>query len=150
MEPLSPEDPLHTLLGKARTVEPRPNFTQNVMRAVRQVPQEQGGWRRVQEWLTGFVPPRMAYAAAAVALAALAAVAFLQSPSRTGRVTVAQTPVKQATTPVPMQVVPLATAEDPLDSAVASELDSVDALSVLLAQQDTSALTDNEIALLLY
>lgn len=147
MEPLSPDDPLHSLLGKARTVEPRPNFTQDVMRAVRQVQQEQSGWRRVQEWFTGFVPPRMAYAAAAVALAAAVAAVFIQHSSRTGEVTVAQTPLKQATTPAP---VPATTAEDPLDSAVASELDSVDALSVLLAQQDTSALTDSEIALLLY
>lgn len=150
MEPLSPNDPLHRLLGKARTVQPRPNFTQNVMRAVRQVPQEQGGWRRVQDWLAGFVPPRMAFAAAAVVLGVLVAAALLQPPSRTGVAMVVQSPVKQAATPASVQGALVTTAEDPLDSAVASELDSVDSLSVLLAQQDTSALTDSEIALLLY
>ena len=150
MEPLSPNDPLHTLLGKARSVEPRPNFTQNVVRAVRQVPQTQSGWSRIQEWLAGFTPPRMAYAATAVALVALVAAVYVQSPPWTGGVTVVQAPANQAKTPIPVQEATGTTAEDPLDSAVASELDSVDALSVLLAQQDTSALTDSEIALLLY
>ena len=42
-----------------------------------------------------------------------------------------------------------ATAEMPVE-AVASELDTLDHLSVMLALQDTSALTDSDIASFLY
>ena len=46
MEPLSPQDPIKHLLAQAREVEVRPNFTQNVLRAARQTPQDRG-------WLAG-------------------------------------------------------------------------------------------------
>ena len=145
MEPLSPNDPLHTLLGKAKAVEPRPNFTQNVMRAILQMPQTEGLWQRVQEWLGGLTMPRLAVAAAALVIVALSVMALWKPAAETPASPVV---VQQNTEPV---IVPAVvdemlysmTTEEPMDSAVAHEF-------VLLAQEDTSALTDSEIALLLY
>jgi hypothetical protein len=42
MEPFSPQDPLTKLLAQARKIEARSNFTQNVVRAARQTPQDRG------------------------------------------------------------------------------------------------------------
>jgi len=40
--PASPDDPLWKLLGEARKVEVRGNFTANVLRAARNTPQDKG------------------------------------------------------------------------------------------------------------
>ena len=54
MDPIPPNDPLWKLLGQSRRVEVRPNFTQNVLRAARQTPQERGWFARLRTWR----PPR--------------------------------------------------------------------------------------------
>ena len=50
MEPFTPDDPLWKLMGNARPVVPRPNFTQNVLRAARLEPQVTGWRRRLWCW----------------------------------------------------------------------------------------------------
>jgi hypothetical protein len=162
MEPLSPNDPLHTLLGKVRPVEPRPDFTQNVMRAIRQVPQSVGFWERVQAWLGEWTMPRMALAGAAVALIVGGLVIFAtqndgQSPVVAQQV---QAPVVQAQQQqqVPVQspiyhvsaaMILAATAEVTPAAASAAEMEDVSPMG-LLVQEDSSALTDSELALLVY
>ncbi len=70
MEPLSPNDPLWKLLGKARPVEPRSNFLPNVLREVRNTPQQTSWWSRVSEdfsaWLAGLQRPALMAMAAFV------------------------------------------------------------------------------------
>ena len=51
MEPLTPNDPLWKLMSKARPVVPRPDFTQNVLRAARQQGQDTGWWPQISDWL---------------------------------------------------------------------------------------------------
>ena len=164
MEPLSPNDPLHTLLGRARPVDPRPDFTQNVMRAIRQAPQSVGLWERVQEWLGEWTMPRMALAGAAAALIVGGLVIFAtqqhdgQSPVVAQQV---QAPVVQAQQQqsLPVQspiyhvsaaMILAATAEvAPTVAASAAEPEDVSPMG-LLVQEDSSALTDSELALLVY
>jgi hypothetical protein len=142
MEPLNPNDPLWKLLGKARPVEPRPNFTANVLRAARQTPQTRGWWARVSEWFqeSPSALPRMAVGiAAAVAFAGLVAVQI--------RTTEPSTNLAQhvsGSTPVTATV-----AEPPL-LAVETLLESVDEVGMLLALEDTASLTDSQINFLLY
>ncbi len=158
MEPFSKDDPLYDLLGKARHVEPRSNFTQNVMRAIRQEPQAEAGfWSSLTRWLEPFTLRPAAYtgAAALVALSLFLAFNLTQNPVTedvTPRSVVHVSVPDADSTPVDgvTPSVPEAGTELQADTAVASELDNVDQLSVLLAQGDTSALTDSEIALLLY
>jgi len=150
MEPFSPNDPLHQLLGKSRPVKVRTDFTQNVLRAIRQEPQREGLWLRLQDWLAA-APFRPGHALAAAAILLFAGVGIFVSQPESGN---GQADVVQ-TAPVSIPLAPDAAAPSPqdetsLESVVASDLDSMDQLSVLLAQQDTSALTDSEIAVLLY
>jgi hypothetical protein len=49
-----------------------------------------------------------------------------------------------------MEAVEASAAEMPVEAVAVSELESLDHLSVMLAQQDTSALTDSDIASFLY
>ena len=142
MEPLDPNDSLWKLLGKARPVEPRSNFTANVLRAARQTPQTRGWWAKVSEWLqdSPSALPRMAIGVvAAVAFAAVVAVQFRTTESS---LDLAQHVSNAA--PVAATV-----AEPPL-LAVETQLESVDQVSMLLALEDTSSLTDSEINFLLY
>ena len=153
MEPLSPQDPLHKLLGKAKVVEPRPNFTQNVLRAVRQLPQREGVWERLAAWLGNLSAPRAAMAGglALLACVALFALAFHSdsvslhgsgSIAHSGSSTVAQ-PKQSALTK--------AIAEEHADGLdFAQELDGMNQLTMVLAQQDTVTLSDADLALLLY
>lgn len=162
MEPLSPNDPLHTLLGRARPVEPRPNFTQNVMRAIRQVPQSFGLWDRVQAWFGGSTP-RMALAGVAAALVVGGLVVFATQQHDAKSSVVAQqvqTPVVQAQQQqLPIQspiyhvsaaMILAATAEVTPAGATVAESEDRDPMGLLLAQEDSSALTDSELALLVY
>ena len=145
MEPLDPNDSLWKLLGKARPVEPRPNFTQNVLRAVRQTPQTQGWWVKLSEWLqdSPSALPRMAFAAAAaLTIAALVATQFRTADTSSDLARKVSEPVVEA--PAVTTV-----AEPPL-LAVETQLESVDQVSILLALEDTSTLTDSEINFLLY
>lgn len=140
MEPLEPNGPLWKLLGKAKPVEPRPNFTQNVLRAARQTPQSRGWWARLTEWFQDS-PSTLSRAAIGV-MAAVALTVVLAAQFRTS-----DTPATMVAQPL----LPTASivAEAPL-LAVESQLESVDEVSMLLALEDTSTLTDSEINFLLY
>jgi hypothetical protein len=146
MEPLGPQDPLGKLLGKARQTDPRPNFTQNVLRAVRQLPQQESGWERFRESLFRWLRPAPALAGAcAVLLAAFLGVWSLKtSPQDAGHNTgnLAVTRTENAT----------ATSSDAAaaEPDVVTELAQMDQFSQLLAQQDTKSLSDNDVAALLY
>ena len=142
MEPLDPNDSLWKLLGKARPVDPRPNFTQNVLRAARQTPQSRGWWAKVSEWLqdSPSALPRMAVGAAvAVAMALVVATQFRGGDaSSTLAVAGGSEPVL------------VATAVEPPLFAVETQMESVYQVGALLALEDTSTLTDSEINFLLY
>jgi hypothetical protein len=151
MEPLSPQDPLYQLLGKAKVVEPRPNFTQNVLRAVRQLPQKQSVWERIGSWFEEGLMPRVALAGGVAVLVTMAFVALnLNGPTSSPQSSVADT--KPAQTPSGKQsalskAIALEHAEE-IDFA--QELDGMNQLTMALAQQDTSTLSDVDLALLLY
>jgi anti-sigma-K factor RskA len=148
MEPFSPQDPLHQLLGKSRQVEVRPDFTQNVLRAIRQEPEPRGLLERMREWMNGLAFSRPAYAVACAAILLAVALPALFLWQEGSAPLTAQVP---AETMIPEPAAePMLSEEASLETQVASELDNMNQLSVLLAQQDTSSLTDNEIALLLY
>ncbi len=141
MEPLSPQDPIAKLLGKAKAVEPRPNFTQNVMRSVRQLPQGQSVWERMTEWFDArFIVRPMLTAACAVILAAAMTGYWLHQKgdlASSNTVAIVENP---ATSPS------FSTAEND----VATDLDQMEQFSILLAQQDTRSMSDSDLALLLY
>ncbi len=142
MNPLEPNDPLWKLLGQGREVDARPNFAQNVARAARNTPQERGWWGRLRVWLaeSGSLLPagRLAAVAAVVVVAGWAAVAFWRDEAATA-------PGLAVTGPAEVKVV-----EAPLVPEVETQLESLDYLDALLALEDTSGLTDSEIAYLLY
>jgi hypothetical protein len=152
MEPFSKDDPLHKLLGKSRVAEPRPNFTQNVLRAVRQEPQRVGFWERCRAWLgeeSGFRKLNHGILAVATVLT-LSLLLWKQPGPPTGNPSdVARTSTSAGTSSSPAAV-ETAAADMPVEAVVASELETLDHLSVMLAQQNTSAMTDSEIASLLY
>jgi hypothetical protein len=154
MEPFSKDDPLHKLLGKSRAVEPRPNFTQNVLRAVRQEPQKVGFWERCRAWLEeegGFKTLCQGTVAAAAVLT-LSLVVWKQAAPATGNpadVVMSTPPAGSPPAPEGVAVETTGVTEMPVE-VVASELENLEHLSVMLAQQDTSAMTDSEIVSLLY
>ncbi len=143
MEPFTPEDPLWKLMGKARPAVPRPNFTQNVLRAVRQEPQGTGFYARLMEWCAAW-PLRLRLGAgmAALALAAVTGMVMLHHAGPAPAVDVA------------MNTAPLALADADMaaiaDDDVSVPLDSLDHMDALVAMEDTSALTDTELQFLLY
>lgn len=139
MEPFSPQDPLHKLLGRARSVEPRPNFTQNVLRAVRQLPQRMSLRERLTEWCASVSRPALA-GACAVAAAGLIALQTIRHESSADP-SLTRSP---ASSP--------ATVETPSDGEanVATTFDNMDQLSSLLAQTDARTMTDTEVAFLVY
>jgi hypothetical protein len=146
MEPLTPQDPLWKLLGRARPVEPRGDFTQNVIRAARQTPQERGAWSVIKAWFscgTASPLPRLAFAGAAVMALVFTAVSLLQ-PGSGGN-----TAKALAHSPAAFEVVDAddLALEEP---TVEQEWQSADQMAELLAVEDTSMLTDREIAMLLY
>lgn len=142
MEPLEPQDPLWKLLGKGREANVRPNFVQNVVREARQTPQERGWWAGVRAWLsegTGGMPAgRLVAGMAAVALLGVMTVSVLKESAP-------QVPVMAVAEPVSVAGV-----EAPLVPEVETQLESLDYLDELLALEDTSGLSDREIAYLLY
>ena len=150
MDPLSENDPIYKLLGKAKSVEPRPNFTQNVLRAIRQQPQPRTAWERFKDRLADFTLPRPAYAAGAFASAGIAALLALTLLPKTETDNSYANVTPSVSTTEITNVSTQETETSSIENGVTSELDNIDQLSVLLAQQDTSSLTDNEIALLLY
>jgi hypothetical protein len=153
MEPLSNHDPIHKLLGKARAVEPRPNFTQNVLRAIRQTPQTVSLWERVSAWLGGFGMPRVALAGAMAAVAVGLIVMAMQKPEPQTSVVAEKKPTAAPSSVAPpalheVSAAMILAATAPLPEAKEPEL--VDPMGVLLVEQDTSALTNSDLALLAY
>ncbi len=147
MEPFSREDPLYKILGKAKTVEPRSNFTQNVLRAIRQEPPVESMWAKVKECFT--LHPLAIGATTAILLTGLS-LSLLNTDTKT-----ATAPdFAQVQTPSTTSKVTLPHLEEEgtaiTDSTVVSELGDMERLSTLLAQQDTTTFSDGEIALLLY
>lgn len=151
MDPLEPNDPLWKLLGKSRAVEPRPNFTQNVLRAARQTPQTRGWWAGVREWFADYssATPRFAVGVAAAAVLVVSVISQIRpsvtAPELAGKEMV---PAKPAEVPA-RQISALSAVETPL-VAVETQLENIDQVSALLALEDTSSLTDSEISFLLY
>jgi hypothetical protein len=129
MTPFDQDEALQQLLGRAREIEPRGNFLPNVMRAIRTEPQERGVWARLKAWwfeeARAWATPSLA-AAAALALSWMALQENVQ-------------PVSQ-----PAQV-SFSSAVEPIQP-----LEDLDQMTVLLAMEDTSSLTDQEIGMLLY
>lgn len=151
MEPLTPNDPLWKVLGKARPVEPRPNFTQNVVRMARQTPQERGWLAGLKAWWQDHPAAGVGLSWTAVAaLIALTAVVVHQPESAMSPSTVAHlsTPVPAASTSA---VDPTAVETDfPLVPGFETEWENLEQMGDLLAVHDTSLLTDSEINILLY
>lgn len=145
MDPLTPNDPLWKLLGQAKPVEPRPNFTQNVMRQARQTPQERGLLCRLRAWFetSGSMTSRIAWAGAAAAITLLAVLPLLREPA------VEVVRVEKIVAPVVVAVeTPLA--DFPLLPESDTQWETMEQFDALLAVQDTSELTDREIHFLLY
>lgn len=145
MEPLSPNDPLWKLLGKARPVEPRSNFLPNVLREVRNTPQQTSWWSRVSEdfsaWLAGLQRPALMAMAAFVIVALLVTLLDRPVPETSPDVSVANMTALQ-----PLADEEMALIADDLSLPTAG----LDHMEALVAMEDTSSLTDNEIAFLLY
>ena len=146
MEPLSPNDPLYDLLGRRRGVELRTDFTQNVLRAVRQLPPRLSLGERCREFFREFFGrPVVLGACAAVLVAALGLWWSLSDHAAD----VAGDRIAQVNVPAQAGEGAAVEASSP-EAEVAVALNDMDKLSVLLAQQDTRAMTDTEIAFLIY
>lgn len=143
MEPLSPNDPLWKVLGQAKSVKPRPNFTQNMVRLARQIPQERGLWARVRGWLQENDAARIGLTWTSVAAAvAISALVVYQPSAESGSVpTLASV---AAVEPVSHE------ADYPMIPEFETEWQNLEQVGDLLAVHDTSLLTDSEINLLLY
>ena len=156
MEPLSPRDPLYTLLGRVRPVEPRPHFTQDVMRAVRQTPQRRTLWERVGEFFGSFTSHPVAWAAAGAAVVAFLGVISWPESVKPSAVTAVNPPAAQPHLPAVVDEMLFSVTEmtDASGAETAGNLSShyseLDPMGLLIVQEDTSALTDSEIALLVY
>ena len=146
MNPLEPNDPLWKLLGKSRDVEVRSNFAQNAARAARNTPQERSWWSRLRSWWedsTAPMPMRGLIATAAiVTLAGWVSVSLLRDEVAAPQVALTAVPAATSTAPHVVEI--------PLVPEVETQLESLDYLDALLALEDTSSLTDKEIAYLLY
>ena len=136
MEPFSPQDPLTKLLAQARKIEARSNFTQNVVRAARQTPQDRGWLAALRSWWedVSFAAPsaKWAFATVSVVAIALALVVFQTQPAAAPQL------VQQNAPELPL----LPAAETPWEATYDTQ--------ALLAVDDTSQLTDSEIGFLLY
>jgi hypothetical protein len=149
MNPLEPQDPLWKLLGQGRKVDARPNFTQNVLREARNTPQQRGWWNALKVWWmdsAALLPAgRLIALSALVVAAGLAWLPRVQvTPAAGGEpmLVAGQVEVLSVEPEVPVQA--------PLVPEVETQLESLDYLDELLALEDTSGLTDREIAYLLY
>ncbi len=143
MEPITPNDPIWKLLGKARPVEPRGNFTQNVMRAVRGMPQERGAMPAIRAWFAETFGTWQRQALAGAAVAAFVLVVGLVS--QTASTSSVSSSAVVATAPTQLDADMALIAED-----ADLPLEGLDHMDALVAMEDTSALTDKEIAFLLY
>ena len=144
MDPLTPNDPLWKLLGKAKPVQLRTDFTQDVVRAARQMPQERGWWPSLRAsagaWLAGMQRPALA---AVTALVVVTLATMWLEPSSEA-VKVAQGPAVSTSPAVADEDLAL------ISNGLDIPLDGINHMDALVAMDDTSALTDTEIAFLLY
>lgn len=143
MDPLTPNDPLWKVLGQAKSVEPRPNFTQNVVRLARQTPQERGLWARIKGWWLESDSARIGLTwttvAAVVAISALAV--YQPNAESISMKNLASTPAVESVSHE---------ADYPMIPEFETEWQNLEQVGDLLAVHDTSLLTDSEINLLLY
>lgn len=141
MDPLTPNDPLWKLLGEARQVEVRGNFTANVLRAARNTPQDKRWLASLWAALRGADSLAWLRPAVALALVVLGVLIWLPE-SRNHALTQAA-----VTTALPaLSDEDMALIANDVDLA----LESMNHLDSLVAMEDTSALTDTELAFLLY
>jgi hypothetical protein len=144
MNPLEPNDSLWKLLGRARQVKVRGSFTQDVVRAARNTPQDHGFWAAVSAWFgSSTVLLRTAAVAAAVAVVSLAGWRSFDQPA-------AQV-VAQQVAPVP-EISSLDAAEmiQLVEAMPTLPLETAAEMNALLALHDASAMTDKELVSLLY
>ncbi|HEY1080789.1 MAG TPA: hypothetical protein VGE29_00920 [Prosthecobacter sp.] len=146
MEPLSPNDPLWDVLGKAKPVKPRPNFAQNVVRQARQTPQERGWLAQLKGWWleSGTAKSGFTWAATAAAIALAATTALVSPGPQEGSPSLAAVSAASVSSPE------TGDAEFPLVPEFETEWKNLEQVGDLLAVNDTSLLTDSEINLLLY
>lgn len=145
MEPLTPNDPLWDLLGKAKPVVPRANFVQNVVREARHTPQEHGLWAKIKDWWQDSISPSptLPWAATAAICIMVTSLVFISQDN--------SSPTVFAQPSAAMSEEVLLTEIDfPIVPEFVSELNNLEQTGALLAVQDTSQLTANEIHLLLY
>jgi hypothetical protein len=144
MEPLSPQDPIAKLLAQARKVEVRSNFTQNVLRAARQTPQDRGWLAALRLWWedVSLAAPAAKWAFATVTVAALALALVIFQTQPAAETQQAQQSMPALTAPADLPLLPAMAAETPWEATFDTQ--------ALLAVDDTSQLTDSEIGFLLY
>ncbi len=144
MDPFDPQDPLTKLLAQARRIEARSNFTQNVVRAARQTPQDRGWLAALRAWWGESSAPvgRWAFAGGVAAALALTLTVLQMQPAATTLPQVAE----QSPTPA----VEMSAPELPLLLADETPWETAYQTEALLAVEDTSQLTDSEIGFLLY
>lgn len=142
MEPITPNDPLWDLLGKAKPVVPRANFVQNVVREARQTAQERGMLAKIKGWWLDEVSPfpRLGWAAAAAVLVLTASVTLVSQQDTRPSSVAAQISEEVLLTEIDFPIVP----------EFESEWKNLEQVGDLVAVQDTTQLTDHEIHLLLY
>lgn len=154
MEPLTPNDPLWKVLGQARPVEPRPNFTQNMVRLARQTPQERGWLARLKGWWQerDSAPAGLAWATVAALVLGAATFVYLPEEGGTTPQVVIAAPVPETWAVAMEAPVEVAAAEMdfPLIPEFETEWKNLEQVGDLLAVHDTSLLTDTEIHILLY
>lgn len=155
MEPFSPNDPLSKLLGQAKPVQVRGNFAKSVVRAARQTPQERGLLAAIKSWFRD-ADLRLAPIACAAAAVALAAGLIVFSLDRKADSDNAPMNMAQTSAPAPAAAA-IGTdspteieSEAPVPPAVETQWTTMDHLDAVVAVEDTSQLTDREIASLLY
>lgn len=146
MDPLTPNDPLWKLLGEAREVEVRGNFTANVLRAARNTPQEKGWLASLRAMVRGessvtWLRP----AAVALSLVVLVAGGVIWLPQQAVQPQAVLASDGTLATPA-LSDEDMALIANDVDLA----LEGMSHLDTLVAMEDTSALTDTEIAFLLY
>lgn len=155
MEPFDSQDPLTKLLAQARRIEARSNFTQNVLRAARQTPQDRGWWAGVRAWWLESSAPggRWAFAAGVTAAVALTVAVLQMQPEATAPHGVAHhSPVTPAVVPAVESTTDTSLAESGMPDLPATESawEASYQTEALLAVDDTTQFTDSEIGFLLY
>jgi hypothetical protein len=145
MDDFTPNDPLWKLLGQAKPVETRGSFAQNVLRLARQTPQDTGLWARLRGWWSDSADaawhrPALIGATAAV-LTGLVIVGWPKAAvHEVETIAAAAVPSLEFS----------ASGMDFITEDASAPLASLDHMDELLASQDTSSLSDSDIALLLY